>query len=313
MTTILDIPGSNPPNPFTAPIQALLTTNLSLTPTPALHKTAAHLVVSITSSPDPAHALWTLWDAFFMAVVTSSTSHDPHLALLDALRAQPETQTNNIPSRIHAERQLRNYNRVNGNLHWQVLPRFDAQWRDVHDILEAWRDWDGVRDSNAKDNSTFSNLSDSGGKYFLRFCSFPAALLRATRGKGEVHPIWVFNACRKVLESQCPRSGKAKAHRMTPEQLWVLDVRVTAIWIRDGAWALWEADHEELQRHWAAALDDKTELWPKEDGLTRERWILWGGRLRVLSTENGILDEETRAVVTEAVEVVRNIVEETSA
>ncbi|KAJ5121451.1 uncharacterized protein N7515_009412 [Penicillium bovifimosum] len=185
MTTILDVPGSSPPNPFTTPIQALVTTNLSSAPVPALDETAAYLVTSITTSPDPAHALWMLWDAFFTAVVTSSTSHDPRLALLDALRVQLPTQPNNVPSRSDAERRLRSYTGADGKLQWQTLPRFGAQWRDVHDILEAWRDWDGVRESSAKDNSTAITLINSGDKYFLRFCGFSAALLKATKGKSE--------------------------------------------------------------------------------------------------------------------------------
>lgn len=80
--------------------------------------------------------------------------------------------------------------------------------------------------------------------------------------------------------------------------------------MRDGGRALWKTDHEELRRHWAAALDDKTEPWPREDGLTRERWRLWGNKLRALSTEEGRLNEETRAVLTEAAEVVEGILEE---
>lgn len=314
MTTILDVPGSNPPNPFTTPIQEVLlaTTNLSTTSVLALDETAAHFVNSITNSSDPARALWTLWDAFFTAVVASSTSHEPHLALLDALRAQPPTQPNNLPSGSDAQRRLCSYTGPDKKLNWQALPRFDAQWRDVHDILEVWRDWDGVRESSAKYNSPASTLPNSGDEYFLRFCRFSAALLKATKGQSEVHPVWVFYACRKGLESHGPpqSGGQTKAHRMTPEQIWALDVRVAAIWMRDGGRALWEANHEELRRHWSAALDDKTELWPREDGLTRERWQLWGDRLWSLSTEKeGILDEETRAVVTEAAGVVSGLLE----
>jgi hypothetical protein len=311
MTTILDPPGSNPTNPFTIPIQAL-TVTLSAASAPSPEETAANIVSSINTSPDPAHALWLLWDAFFTAVVTFSKPHDPHLAFLDALRAQPPTQPKNVPSRSAAEQQLRSYLGGDGKLHWQELPRFSAQWRDVHDILEAWRDWDGVRGSNAEDQPSTSSSINSGDKYFLRFCAFSAALLKATKGKGEVHPVWVFYACRNVLESKGPQSGEIRAHRMTQEQKWALDVRVAAIWMRDGGWALWEADYEELRRHWAAALDDKTELWPREDGLTRERWELWGDRLRALSSEKETLDEETGAVVTEAAELVSSILERTS-
>ncbi|KAJ9485772.1 hypothetical protein VN97_g7583 [Penicillium thymicola] len=143
MTTILDAQGSNLPNPFSGLIQSLLTPrNHSPTPTPA--ETAADLVNSVTTSSDPAHALWEPWDAFFTAVATSSTSHDPHLALLDALRAYLPTQLN-VRARCNASSSIE----ADGQLHWQKLPQFSAQWRDVHDILEAWRDWDGVRDSGA--------------------------------------------------------------------------------------------------------------------------------------------------------------------
>jgi hypothetical protein len=267
MTTILDIPGTNPPNPFSTPIQALLSsTDPSTTP----DETAANLVTSVTTSSDLARTLWELWDAFFTAVATS-TSHLPHLVLLDALRAQQPTQPNNVRAGSDAQQRLRSYTEADGMLHWETLPRFSAQWRDVHDILEAWRDWDGVRDSHS------SAASSSGAEYFLRFCNFSAALLKATNGKGEVHPVCVFYACRDALEREKP-------HRSPPEQIWALDVRVAATWMRDGGLALWETGHEELRQHWAAALDEKTELWPREDGLTRERWQLWERRLRELST-----------------------------
>lgn len=175
----------------------------------------------------------------------------------------------------------------------------------MHDVLEAWRDWDGVRDSG-EDKSTIT-LSSSGGEYFLRFCVFSAALLKVSKGKGNMHPISVFFACRDVLERDGPQPRSERAHRMSSEQLWALDVQVAATWMRDGGRALWEADYEEL-RDWAAALDDKTELWLR-GGLTRERWILWGKRLRALSIQ-GILEDETVAVVIEAADVVSGILED---
>ena len=312
MTTILDIPGSNPPNPFSGPIQALLnSTNLSLVTT-TIDETAAYLITMVTTSSNPTHALWELWDPFFTAVATCSTSHAPHLALLEALRMQPPMQRNNIPAGSDGQRQLNSHTQTEGKLHWPALPRFSAQWRDVHDILEAWRDWDGVRTSGAGEDSTANALSSSGYEYYLRFCVFSAALLKATKGKGEVHPVWVLYACRNVLERGRPQSRQPRAHRMPMEKVWALDVRVAATWMRDGGWELWETDHEELRRHWEATLDDKTELWPREDGLTRTRWGLWRERLRALSTDEVNLDGETRAVVTEAAGVIRGIMEERS-
>jgi hypothetical protein len=325
MTTILDVPSSYPANPFTAPIQALLTsTDLPSAPGPStgpssgpgstVDETAASLVATVATSSDPAHALWELWDAFFTAVATSAIthSHTPHIALLDAIRAQPPTRPNNVLAGSDAERQLRSYTQADGKLYWPALPRFGAQWRDVHDILEAWRDWDGVRASGVGGGSAASTPTTSGDKYYLRFCIFSAALLEATKVTGEAHPVWVFYACRNVLEREGPEPRQPKAHRMSPEQVWTLDVRVAATWMRGGGQALWRVGPEELRRHWAAALDEKTELWPRNGGLTRERWELWGKRLRALSTEDGNLDDETRAVVIEAAEVVERILKESS-
>ncbi|KAL5044281.1 hypothetical protein BDW71DRAFT_186320 [Aspergillus fruticulosus] len=308
MTTILDIPGTNPPNPFSAAIQALLAT-----PKP---EATADLVTSVTTSADPANALWQVWDAFFTAVV-HSTSHVPHLALLDALRAQPPSQPNNIRTGSDAGRRLRSSIGPDGKLHWSELPRFSAQWRDVHDILEAWRDWDGVREDSATGTVT-SRLDSSCAEFFLRFVNFSAALLKAAfnRSESEIHPVNVFYACRAVLEHDLKQAGlpqdnkpEAKAHRISPEQTWALDIRVAATWMRDGGRALWKMDYGELRQGWAAALDDTTALWPRQDGLTRERWELWGNRLRELSTEE-ILDGDTRAVVVEAAEVVGRLLED---
>ena len=33
-------------------------------------------------------------------------------------------------------------------------------------------------------------------------------------------------------------------------------------------------EHEKLQWHWAVVLDDKTELWPREDWLVQQHWQL---------------------------------------
>ncbi|PGH05469.1 hypothetical protein AJ79_06776, partial [Helicocarpus griseus UAMH5409] len=57
MTTILDSRGSNPPNPFSAPIRSLVASSQGF------NETAADLVSIVVSSPKPAHTLWELWDA----------------------------------------------------------------------------------------------------------------------------------------------------------------------------------------------------------------------------------------------------------
>jgi hypothetical protein len=81
--------------------------------------------------------------------------------------------------------------------------------------------------------------------------------------------------------------------------------------MRDGGWALWEREFGEQRYEWAAALEEKKEFWPREDGLTRGRWQLWEERLKSLSAHWENLEEETRAVAAEASEVVRNTLQET--
>lgn len=302
MTSIFDVPGSNPPNPFLPLIEALIT---SPTSSSLVNSTAAQIVTNITDSPDPAQALWELWDAFFIAVA-ASPSHAPHLALLKAIRAQSPTQPTGIPPRSEAARLLRSYTGPGGKLCWSTLPRFDAQWRDTHDILQQWRDWDGVRPSGER-------TALSGAEYYLNFCTFSAAQLKQmTENGGKAPAMDVFYTCKEVLERKSPEKYNPKPHRMTPEEIWALDIHVTGIWVRDGGRALWEMDEGEKRKHWGAALDEETELWPRNDGLTKERWRLWEHRLQELSRNGEKLEEETRRVLGEAAEVIAGLLEESS-
>lgn len=301
MTTILDAPGTNPPNPFSTHIQAVLTDPSSAP------ETATRIVAAIVASPSPANALWQLWDAFFNAVAAASPSHHHQvpLAFLDALRSQPPTYLD-PPSDAAAARALRSYVDVDGRLRWAALPRFSAQWRDVHDILQAWRDWDGVRAGDGNAQNGIPPPEPVGAKY-LRFCAFSAAVVATQRHDAvSVQAVWVFFACRDALERAAPATNAASApipaHRLPPDQVRALDVRIAATWMRIGGRALFETSDEELSRHWAAALEEKTDYWPRTDGLTRDRWRVWVERLRALSADT-LFDAETRAASTEAADI----------
>lgn len=305
MTSLVNNPSHNSPNPFSTPIQAIITsTSLNISIDEKDHLDT--IVSTLATSARPDGALWEFWDAFFMSVATSA-SHTCHLALLSALRTQLPSQPSNVATGSDADLRLSSYTRGDGKLYWSALPRFDSQWRDVHDILESRRDRDDVRNLGGACNSPAR-----GDDCFLRFCTFSAAFLKETNGKAELHPVQVFYACRNVLESEGPQARESVAHRISAEQLWALDVRVTATWVRDGGRALWETDHAKLRRNWAATLEFETDLWPRKDGLTRERWTLWRERLRILSIDEQSLDEETRAVVIEAAQVIENILHESS-
>lgn len=310
MTTIFDASGTNPPNPFSTHIQAVLT-DLSSAP-----ETATRVVAAVSASPNPANALWQLWDAFFTAAAAAASASPSHhhqslLVLLDALRSKPPTYLAPPPDAA-AARALRSYADADGRLDWAALPRFGAQWRDVHDVLQAWRDWDGVRAGDGNAQNGIPPPEPAGAKY-LRFCAFSAAVVAARRHNAvSVHVVWVFFACRDALESAGPAtdaaSAERQAHRVPPDQVWALDVRIAATWMRDGGRALFETSEEELRRHWAAALEEKTDYWPRKDGLTRDRWRVWVERLRALSAEVQF-DGETRAATKEAAEIADGFLE----
>jgi hypothetical protein len=296
--------GTGPPNHFVTPIQAL-STHGSAALASACNKTAADLVSIVTASANPTSDLWQLWEAFFLGAIVSESPYAPQFALLDALRAQLPTQPTNVVAGSLEEIQLNNYTESDGQLHWSKLPGFDCQWRDEYDALESFRDWD-----RPSGDPTGNSLGISDGEYFLRFCRFSAALLKATHGEADVHPIQVFYTTRNVLESKGPKPKKEEGHTLTAEQLWSLDICAATTWLLGGGRALWETDYGFLREHYWESLDSKTELWPREDGLTAERWRLWEERLRALSTEDGSLDEKVRAEAIRAADEIKSILEE---
>ncbi|KAK2589636.1 hypothetical protein QQS21_012686 [Conoideocrella luteorostrata] len=290
MSTIFDVPGRNPPNPFVSDIETFLA---SARDDAAAGKTASRLVSAVTASSDPKKILWMFWDAFFISVATFSSSHITHQALLEAIQAQQATTPINPGTKSDGGRRHSRGVGDDGKFHWQELPNFGRQWRDVHDTLEAWRDWDGIWDS---DKGNISSLKNSPGGYYLQFCIFSAALLKAGIQKGASPSIWVFYACRNVLEYRGPRPGHQRPHRISSQQLWDLDVRVTA-----------DVDSGELRLEWADTLDEPTDLWPRKEGLTWESWLLWRDRLQDLAKDAENLGEKTRVIAADAVAVVNKL------
>lgn len=300
MTTILDIPGTNPSNRFLSLIQEAMASNGY----PMLFEEAVKKIIdAIAASYDADQAIWELWDAFFNNVVSCPPPYDSHLAILDAVRAQPPIEPKVL--------RLCSYTEDDGRLHWSELPGFVMYWRDMHDILQGWRNWNGVRDPDPGKGISGSQMSITGDQLYLRMCIFSAALMKHGGQRGVGDPIMVFFVCRDGLEREheAPPMLETKLNSISLEQVRALDIRIAAMWLRDGGWALWNKDDAELREHWGAAFDDKTELWPREDGLTPERWGLWEKRLWDLSTDDNVLDEETRAVVKEAYEVVKAILD----
>lgn len=303
MTTIFDAPGFNPPNPFTPVLDDSLATADGDAPSP--DTTAAKLVTMVCDAEKTSEALWQLWDALFIHASTS-TDHAPHIALVEALRSHAPTKP-----------------RVSGGstdtspdppeLHWPTLPSFSSQWTDAHDALEAWRDWDGVRrgaGSKASDDPRANGREPS--VVYRRFSTFSARLLgtgTATGGFDQIDPVWVFFGAIEGLERKKPnKKGGKTLHRLPPREVWLHDVEVAAIWVRDAAGTLWKTDMDALHKSWTA-LYNETDLWEQREGLTRGRWCFWEERLREL-VGDGDLSERAKEVVAQAADVVRGLLGE---
>lgn len=249
---------------------------------------AIRLTTQVIAARPLETAVWELWEAIIDDVPTDSWN--TCLSLLDAIREQPPA-TPPGPKTAHAQELL-----IDGRLHWASLPGFGLPWREEHDTLH---------------NQRFQG--STGVERYVNFVKFSAAWRGRTQGKIGVDAVLVFLLSRDVLEMNRPKGPDSGSFcRLSTEHSWALDVRLAAIWIRDGGLALWTLDSgsERVQHYWGRALAIQTDLWPRSDGLTRERWALWSSRLQVLSVEEE-LDEETRGIVSQAAKVVGDLLKET--
>lgn len=226
--------------------------------------TAAHLTKVVAEYKRVDEGIWRLWDSFFISVATTPHSSVQHIALLEAIKAQPQRLAIKGFRDTASSQQNARCDENEVALRWQTLPKFGDQWRDVHDVLEAWRDWNGTRVGSSGSDSQ----SGSPGDYYLRFCSFSAALLKQASQTSVISPIWVFYAGRNVLEHEDPRSMHRRSNGISAQQLWDLDVHVTSMWFQEGSSSLWRMCETDLRLDYTDAVDEPTELWPRQDGLT---------------------------------------------
>ncbi|KAK0627339.1 hypothetical protein B0T14DRAFT_512449 [Immersiella caudata] len=296
MSTIVKDPDSaNPPNPFTSIIAPLFSTTNSEPQSETLTTIATTLITTVSTSPNPSTALWQLWDTILIPTSHSLSAHNPTLSLLRAITSHPPTVPSNIdPADPYAAHDLASHISPSGHLVWSSLPRFSWSWRDFHDGLEANRDRFPRGDEKAE--------------YFPNFVEFSARFLKEWGKEGEVHPINVFYACRNGLEERMPEEdGKeGGGEGLSKREVWQVDVRVAAMWLKFGAGVLWEVEEGYLREHFARTLDWGTGLWEEGKGLTRERWALWAQRLRELVGEKD-WNGDVKALMGDAAEVVEGL------
>lgn len=97
--------------------------------------------------------------------------------------------------------------------------------------------------------------------------------------------------------------GEAEDGGLSMGEVKEVEERVVSTWLKFGARLLWEEmKKDEFRENYRDTLEWKTELWPRTDGLTRERWQLWVGRLREMG-QDGAVDDGVKKLADEAAEV----------
>lgn len=86
---------------------------------------------------------------------------------------------------------------------------------------------------------------------------------------------------------------------------------MTSLWFQDGSDSLWGLHEADLRTEYAYAIDEPTELWPRQDGLTKVRWELWRARLNTLAQDTDTLWDETKAAAASAVTIIDSLITST--
>lgn len=278
-----------------------------LSSTTTVEATARLIVDNITNAHHPVTKRHRFWDIFFAGVIFSDRSHELCVDLLLKIRAHPSTTAKRILHGCAESKQL----------HWKTLPDFHVHWRELYDRLYSRRDrlpemGDGSENGIPSGFPSKTNCND-----YLRFVEFSAKALRWH--VGHIHPYHVFAACRDVLEQEGPKIREEQEDRLTSEDLWVLDVTATSSWVIFAAGTRFEMNSEMLRSQYEDELDAEQELWPRTDGLTRDRWLFWDGRFRGIAQYTAIGESSTeimavrkaivKEVVIEAAEVIRFVLD----
>ena len=67
--------------------------------------------------------------------------------------------------------------------------------------------------------------------------------------------------------------GEAEDGGLSMGEVKEVEERVVSTWLKFGARLLWEEmKKDEFRENYRDTLEWETELWPRTDGLTRERW-----------------------------------------
>jgi Protein of unknown function (DUF3632) len=240
--------------------------------------TASSLTSSITHSKDVDIALCIVWGLIFDAAALTTDHHQRLIDLLHTIRALPSTTLENSHSTTedHATFESHVSSKDSSQLIWASLPNFASQWRDTHDILDAWRGGGlhGEKERLANDPAAVPL-----GVQFVNFSAFSARLLAAYPDQMDI--VWGYFACRDALEMKRQRwdttsgTGKTRRELLSPAEVFAVDVSAAAQWILHSGASLFVVDNSEIPDYWAKGLEKQTDYWKGAPGFSHGRWKLW--------------------------------------
>ncbi|MCJ1388274.1 hypothetical protein MMC18_001119 [Xylographa bjoerkii] len=240
-----------------APFQAFLSRIIST------EEATKQLILPGSASTKPETAsrkLWRLWTLVFDA---AQELPETHPILVDLVREFRE----------RADAHLK-YG--SDTIDWTDAPKFDQNWRDTHDSLEAWRE-------NSPEES----------QRWINFSAFSARV--ATANISDLDTIWGFFTIRDALEAE----GQSPA-------LLSMDVCASAQWILYAGKAIYQTKNSHVSEHWKIDKSQKTALWKGEPGFSRQRWAFWKERLHQVELSTSV-SEETKTIVRKATKAMNAI------
>ena len=239
--------------------------------------TASAIVTSVQASSKPADTGFEVTNLLLDIAAQFSTSHDPIIALLPAIRAIPPTPN---PVYYHLESMHReNYDGISG-------------------LRYLWKPED-------------KQASITPGDRWVNYNVFTVRL--ATSGYDDKYFIFGFFCLRETLEtSQQSRETEFEKHirptflersAIDADELLNYDLTAAAKWVIIGVFDMSRLDNSVFGKDLERGIAMNTDFWDGNPGFSLGRWRLWWGRFKYFAEESCV-KEEVRVLCREAIDAI---------
>ncbi|KAI4656176.1 hypothetical protein J4E93_000895 [Alternaria ventricosa] len=255
----------------------ILSDYLSSTTETSAASTASAIVTSVNASSKPADTGFEVTNLLLDTVTQFSTSHDPIIALLPAIRAVPPTPN---PVYYHLESMHReNYDGISG-------------------LRYLWKPED-------------KQATVTPGDRWVNYNVFTVKL--ATSGYNDGYFMFGFFCLRETLETKKEsREAEFEKHirptflersAIDANELLNYDLTAAAKWVIIGASHMYRLENSIFGEGLQRGIAVHTEFWDGNPGFSLGRWRCWWGRFKFFA-EEPYVKEEVRVLCREAIDAI---------